>query len=116
MRNTMRAFAMVAALLLAGALGVAAIAADGGPSSPSTVVTTPEPSSSVSIGDDVKGNCDEVEHADDPECRGSQEREDRHQDGIDDGDNDSGPSEDSGPGNVDDDDHGDDDHGDDDLS
>lgn len=47
-------------------------------------------------GVDVSGPCDEAEHADDPRCTGAQTRGD-------DDENNSGPSENSGPGNADED-------------
>jgi hypothetical protein len=70
-------------------------------------------------GEDVRGPCDELEHANDPRCTDVQTVEDddrgEHRDrGRDDADDDrredrSGPSENSGPGNDGDDDSGGDD-------
>jgi hypothetical protein len=67
-------------------------------------------------GEDVRGPCDELEHANDPRCTGMETVEDddrgEHRDrGRDDADDDrredrSGPSESSGPGNDGDDDSG----------
>jgi hypothetical protein len=72
-------------------------------------------------GEDVRGPCDELEHANDPRCTDMQTLEDddrgEHRGrGRDDADDDrredrSGPSENSGPGNADDDDRGGDDRG-----
>jgi hypothetical protein len=75
-------------------------------------------------GEDVRGPCDELEHANDPHCTGAQtledddrgERRGRGRDDDDDerGEDHSGPSENSGPGSVDsgeDDRGGDDDRG-----
>jgi hypothetical protein len=68
-------------------------------------------------GEDVRGPCDELEHANDPRCTDVQTVEDddggEHR-GRDDADDDrredrSGPSENSGPGNDGDDDSGGDD-------
>jgi hypothetical protein len=58
-------------------------------------------------GEDVRGPCDELEHANDPRCTGAQTLEDddrgEHRGRGRDDDDRSGPSENSGPGNADDD-------------
>jgi hypothetical protein len=59
-------------------------------------------------GEDVRGPCDELEHADDPRCTGvtledddADERGEHRGRGRDDAEDRSGPSENSGPGSVD---------------
>src|SRR5688500_12736560 len=79
MKNTIRIVALIGALMIVGALGVAAFASGNDDLSPTPVASfsasedpTPDPTSSPSVGDgdEFKGNCDEAEHAGDPECQG----------------------------------------------
>ena len=85
-----------AAVIATGA--IAAFAANG---------TQPSPQRTTSV--DVKGPCDEAEHANDPRCDGAQVPEDRpgarvnddgpnHDANDDHGGENSGPSDNSGPG------------------
>jgi hypothetical protein len=123
MRKTIRALALLGAVLLVLGVGVAAIAANSGPSPSPTAVTTtdlptPEESAAPSF-DDVKGNCDEVEHADDPGCQGIQTPDEGSVAGRNETDDDedrSGPSANSGPASLDDDTEDEADHEDEDDS
>jgi hypothetical protein len=108
MRKVLSMVAMIAAFALIVGLGVTAFAQGVGtsPNVP-TVTSIDDPSpSSDDPGDDVSGNCDEAEHAGDPECQGVAPGDD---DPVD--DDNSGPNENSGPGNADDDDSDDDNSG-----
>jgi hypothetical protein len=67
--------------------GIAAFAANG-------TQPTPQPTTSV----DVKGPCDEAEHANDPRCNGTQVPEDRPGAGVD-AANDDGPDHDANDDN-----------------
>src|SRR6185295_16470625 len=103
MRKALKLMAILAAFGLTAWIGVVALAQGSSAPTPSTLTTTsPAPTGGV----DVKGNCDEAEHANDPECVGvNPVLEDNHEnddqdevnDDDDQGDN-SGPgSENSGP-------------------
>ncbi len=116
MRKALRMVAILAAFGLTVWIGVVALAQGSSTPTSSTSTTT----SPAAIGDeDVEGNCDEAEHANDPECVGvnpvaenDHENDDQGEDennddqgenenNDDQGDN-SGPgSEDSGPGSED---------------
>jgi hypothetical protein len=74
-----------AAVIATGAIG--AFAANG---------TQPAPQPTTSV--DVKGPCDEAEHANDPRCDGTQVPEDRPGAGVD-GANDDGPNHDANDDN-----------------
>ena len=62
MRKALKLMAVLAAFGLTAWIGVVALAQGSSAPTPSTATTT--------SGDDVKGNCDEAEHANDPECLG----------------------------------------------
>jgi hypothetical protein len=127
MRNVLRVGGIVAAFALTAWIGVVALAEGSStptPSSPTTTATTPPSPTGV---DDVKGNCDEAEHLNDPECRGvtavpeDHLADDEQGDDINDdhGDADEGEGEGDDHGHDDEgegggNDHGDDDQGDDD--
>ena len=115
MRKALRMVAILAAFGLTVWIGVVALAQGSSTPTSSTSTTT----SPAAIGDeDVEGNCDEAEHANDPECVGvnpvaenDHENDDQgdvndddqgeNENNDDQGDN-SGPgSEDSGPGSED---------------
>ena len=66
MRKALKLMAVLAAFGLTAWIGVVALAQGSSAPTPSTATTTTGPSG----GDDVKGNCDEAEHANDPECLG----------------------------------------------
>ena len=107
MRKALRLIAVMAAFGLTAWIGVVALAQGSSAPTPSTSTTTsPAPTGA----DDVKGNCDEAEHANDPECVGvNLVPEDDHDD------DDQGDVNDDDQGeNDDNDDHGenDDDQGD----
>jgi hypothetical protein len=66
MRKMLRVMAILAAFGLTAWIGVVALAQGSSTPSPSTSTTTsPTPSTG---SEDVKGSCDEAEHASDPEC------------------------------------------------
>jgi len=116
MRKVLRVGAIVAAFALTAWIGVVALAQGSStptpsPSTTTTTTTTASPSPSPSGVDDVKGNCDEAEHANDPECKGVTpvaEDDDVNDDQAEDINDDHGDD-------INDDDQGenDDDHGDD---
>jgi len=64
MRKALRVGATVAAFALTAWIGVVALAQTGSTQAPTTSTT-------VGDGDQFKGNCDEAEHANDPECLGA---------------------------------------------
>ena len=66
MRKALKLIAVLAAFGLTAWIGVVALAQGSSAPTPSTSTTTTGPTG----GDDVKGNCDEAEHANDPECVG----------------------------------------------
>ena len=66
MRKALKLMAVLAAFGLTAWIGVVALAQGSSAPTPSTATTTTGPTG----GDDVKGNCDEAEHANDPECLG----------------------------------------------
>ena len=121
MRKALKLMAVLAAFGLTAWIGVVALAQGSSAPTPSTATTTTGPSG----GDDVKGNCDEAEHANDPECLGViPVPEDNHENGDqgdvnddDQGENedndDQGENEDNDDQGENDDDQGED-HGDDD--
>jgi hypothetical protein len=117
MRKALRLMAVLAAFGLTAWIGVVALAQGSSAPTPSTSTTTspaPTPSTSTTtspaptVGVDVKGNCDEAEHANDPECVGANPVAEDDQSNDDQGD----VNDDHG-GDVNDDDQGDvnDDHG-----
>jgi hypothetical protein len=69
MRKALRLMAVLTAFGLTAWIGVVALAQGSSAPTPSTwtSTTTSPPSTGV---DDVKGNCDEAEHANDPGCLG----------------------------------------------
>ena len=72
MRRVLKLMAVLAAFGLTAWIGVVALAQGSSAPTPSTATTT--------SGDDVKGNCDEAEHANDPDCVGvSPVLEDNHE-------------------------------------
>src|SRR5688500_17079687 len=72
LKRMLRLVVMVAAfVLVAASISAAAVALSGG-----------SPASPASVTDDVKGNCDEAEHVNDPECQGPQEPEVNDDDGV----------------------------------
>ena len=106
MRQKLFMIAAVAAVfLLFGAVGIGVA----GLSDSTTAVSI------GSVGDDVSGPCDEAEHADDPECVGQPGDDDDSSGpgpgGDDQAEDNSGPSENAGPGNAHDEDPDGDDHG-----
>ncbi len=118
MKNTIRIGAIIGALIVVAALGVSAFAAGTGdpsrsPRTPSAGVDSRTMSPGAPARHDavqeVRGNCDEAEHANDPACQGGSMAgmDDNSGPGDDDadeiGDDSSGPSENEGPGNMDDD-------------
>jgi hypothetical protein len=113
MRKVLSMVAMIAAFALIVGLGVTAFAQGSDPSTNVPTVSSTEDRSSSSSDDpsgDVSGNCDEAEHADDPECQGvtsdlkDDGEDEADDDGVENADEDnSGPSENSGTGSVDDD-------------
>jgi len=117
MKAAIRTLALVTGFLLVGGLAVAAVATnrDATPEPvPALVVNaegrTPGPSATPTPrSDDLRGNCDEPEHAGDLACRDGRGREDITGRGHDDrsgpSDDRSGPSEGSGPGSHDDGEH-----------
>src|SRR5215211_7129568 len=117
MRKALRLIAVLAAFGLTAWIGVVAVAqGSSAPTPPTSTTTSPAPTSA----EDVKGNCDEAEHANDPECVGvNLVPEDDHgnddQGGV--NNDDQGENEDNDDqGENDDDqgeDQGDDDQGDD---
>jgi hypothetical protein len=109
MRKALRLIAVLAALGLTAWIGVVALAQGSSAPTPSTSTTTsPAPTGA----EDVKGNCDEAEHVNDPECvgvnlvpedddQGDVSDDDQDENDDDQGDN-SGPgSENSGSGSED---------------
>ena len=77
MSKVLRVAAIVAAFALTAWIGVVALAQGSStptpspsPSTTTSTTTTATASPSPSGVDDVKGNCDEAEHANDPECQG----------------------------------------------
>jgi hypothetical protein len=87
---------LLPALVLALGVGAAVAATTGGSS---------DPAGSAAVLD-VKGPCDEAEHANDPECAGPQVPEDDDAGEVEDRDEDnSGPSASSGPSDDGDDDN-----------
>ena len=112
MRKALKLMAVLAAFGLTAWIGVVALAQGSSAPTPSTATTTTGPSG----GDDVKGNCDEAEHANDPECLGViPVPEDNHENGDqgDVNDDDQGENEGNDDQGENDDDQGED-HGDDD--
>jgi hypothetical protein len=108
MRKALRMMAVLAAFGLTAWIGVVALAQGSSAPTPSTS-TTASPAPTVRV--DVKGNCDEAEHANDPECVDTiPVAEDDHRD------NDQADVNDDHGGDVNDDDQGenegDDDQGD----
>jgi hypothetical protein len=67
MRKALRLVAILAAFGLTVWIGVVALAQGSSTTTSSTSMTT---SPAAIGGEDVKGNCDEAEHANDPECIG----------------------------------------------
>ncbi len=67
MRKALRLVAILAAFGLTVWIGVVALAQGSSAPTPSTSTTT---SSAAISGEDIEGNCDEAEHANDPECVG----------------------------------------------
>jgi hypothetical protein len=63
MRKALKLMAVLAAFGLTAWIGVVALAQGSSAPTPSTSTTTTSPTG----GDDVKGNCDEAEHANDLE-------------------------------------------------
>jgi hypothetical protein len=113
MRKTLRLMAVLAAFGLTAWIGVVALAQGSSAPTPSTSTTT---SPAAINGEDVEGNCDEAEHANDPECVGvNPVAEDDHEndDQGDVNDDDQGENEDNDDQGENDDDQGED-HGDDD--
>ena len=130
MRKALKLMAVLAAFGLTAWIGVVALAQGSSAPTPSTSTTT---SPAQTGGDDVKGNCDEAEHANDPECVGANPvSEDDHgnddqadvnddhgdvndddDEGENEGDDDQGEHEGDDQGDVNDDDQGED-QGDDD--
>jgi len=101
MRKALRLMAVLAAFGLTAWIGVALAQ---GSTAPSTSTTT----SAVSTGgEDLEGNCDEAEHANDPECVGVNPAVDDDQ-GDDVRDDDQGDvNENDDQGDINDDDQGD---------
>jgi hypothetical protein len=96
MRKALRLIAVLAAFGLTAWIGVVALAQGSSAPTPSTSTTT---SPAPTVGVDVKGNCDEAEHANDPECVGATPvAEDDH------GNDDQGDVNDDHDGDVNDDD------------
>jgi hypothetical protein len=96
MRKALRLMAILAAFGLTAWIGVVALAQDSSAPNTSISTTTASPAPTVSV--DVKGNCDEAEHANDPECVGANPvPEDGHEndDQGDVNDEDQGENEDS---------------------
>jgi hypothetical protein len=103
--NVRHGFATIGILLLLGFAGPACASddADAPADQPSaTVSASPTPSASTSpgaspspspSGEDISGNCDEAEHADDPGCEGAGDGDDNSGPGSGD---DSGSGSDSG--------------------
>jgi hypothetical protein len=101
MRKALKLMAVLTAFGLTAWIGVVALAQGGNAPTPSTATTT--------SGDEVKGNCDEAEHANDPECLGvNPVLEDDHEndDQGDVNDDDQGEDENDDQGDVNDDDQG----------
>jgi hypothetical protein len=97
MRKALKLMAVLAAFGLTAWIGVVALAQGSSAPAPSTATTT----SPAPTGDDVKGNCDEAEHANDPECVGvNPVLEDNHEN------DDQGEDENDDQGDVNDDDQG----------
>jgi hypothetical protein len=112
MRKALKLMAVLAAFGLTAWIGVVALAQGSSAPTPSTSTTTTGPTG----GDDVKGNCDEAEHANDPECVGvNPVPEDNHEkdDQGDVNDDDQGENEGNDDQSENDDDQGED-QGDDD--
>ncbi len=107
MRKALKLMAVLAAFGLTAWIGVVALAQGSSAPTPSTATTTTGPTG----GDDVKGNCDEAEHANDPECLGvNPVPEDNHEndDQGDVNDDDQGENEDRDQDENEDDDQGED--------
>jgi hypothetical protein len=110
MRKALKLMAVLTAFGLTAWIGVVALAQGGNAPTPSTATTT--------SGDEVKGNCDEAEHANDPECLGvNPVLEDDHENddqgdvndddqGENEGNDDQGEKENDDQGDVNDDDQG----------
>ena len=103
MRKALRLVAILAAFGLIVWIGVVALAQGSSTPTPSTSTTR----SPATGGEDVKGNCDEAEHANDPECVGvnlvpedDHENDDQgeNEDNDDQGDNEDDQGDNSGPG------------------
>ena len=114
MRKALKLMAVLAAFGLTAWIGVVALAQGSSAPTPSTSTTT---SPAATGGEDVKGNCDEAEHANDPECVGvNPVVEDQNDDQGDVNDDDQGENEDNDDQGENDenqgDDQGDDDQGD----
>jgi len=105
MRKALKLMAVLAAFGLTAWIGVVALAQGSSAPTPSTSTTT---SPAATGGEDVKGNCDEAEHANDPECVGvNPVVEDQNDDQGDVNDDDQGENEDNDDqGDVNDDDQG----------
>ena len=111
MRKALKLMAVLAAFGLTAWIGVVALAQGGSVPTPATATTTTSPTG----GDDVKGNCDEAEHANDPECVGvNPVPEDNDQGDVNDDDQGENEGNDDQGENDDDqgEDQGDDDQGD----
>ena len=105
MRKALKLMAVLAAFGLTAWIGVVALAQGSSAPTPSTATTTTGPTG----GDDVKGNCDEAEHANDPGCVGvNPVPEDNHEndDQGDVNDDDQGENEGNDDQGVNDDDQG----------
>jgi hypothetical protein len=112
MRKALKLMAVLAAFGLTAWIGVVALAQGSSAPTPSTATTTTGPTG----GDDVKGNCDEAEHANDPECVGVNPVPEDNYENDDQGDvndDDQGENEDNDDQGENDDDQGED-QGDDD--
>ena len=106
MRKALRLVAILAAFGLTVWIGVVALAQ--GSSAPTLSTSTTTSPAAIS-GEDIEGNCDEAEHANDPECVGvNPVAEDDHEndDQGDVNDDDQGENEGNDQGDVNDDDQG----------
>ena len=84
---------VLALTVLALGAGAAVAASRGGGDDPVSATT----STAISTVADVKGPCDEAEHANDPECAGPQVPEDNDQAENEDANEDNGQADDDGP-------------------
>jgi hypothetical protein len=99
---------VLALTVLALGAGAAVAASRGGASDDLLGATTSTATSTVA---DVKGPCDEAEHASDPRCAGAQVPEDNDQAENEDANDDNGQANDDGPNHDVNDDNGGDDSG-----